>query len=138
VVNVPQLSFNVVREYSLSSTGIEVPIVLSVGADRRVALPAKIDTGAASCIFQRGYADALGLGIDDGERRTFSTATGSFETRGHLVTLSCMQYDVESLVFFAVDEDFPRNVLGLHGWLERFRFGLVHYDRKIYLSHYDE
>jgi hypothetical protein len=49
-----------------------------------------------------------------------------------------MQYDVERLVFFAVDEEFPRNVLGLRGWLEKFRFGLVHYDRKIYLSHYDE
>lgn len=133
-----QLSFNVVGEYSLSSAGIEVPITLSVGADRSISLAAKIDTGATSCIFNRGYADALGLRMDDGERKIFSTATGSFEARGHWVTLSCMELDVESVVFFAVDENFPRNVLGLHGWLEKFRFGLVHYDRKIYLSHYDE
>jgi hypothetical protein len=75
------LNFNVVTEYGLSSSGIEVPIVLSIGVDRRVALAAKIDTGAESCIFQRAYAELLGLRMDDGERRRFSTAIGSFETR---------------------------------------------------------
>jgi hypothetical protein len=41
-------------------------------------------------------------------------------------------------VFFAVEEGLARNLLGLQGWLEKFRFGLVHYDRSIYLGDYNE
>lgn len=105
---------------------------------RSIALLAKVDTGAASCIFQREYADLLELQMDKGDQRIFSTATGTLETRGHVMTVSSMGYTVESLVFFAVHSGLPRNVLGLHGWLEKFRFGLVHYDRAIYLSNYAE
>lgn len=125
------------EEYAPSTSGIEVPVVLGVGS-RRIALAAKVDTGATSCIFQRAYAEMLGLRMDDGQPQWFSTATGSFEARGHFVTLSSMEHVVDSLVFFAVDEGFSRNVLGLGGWLEKVRFGLVHYDRRIYLSHYDD
>jgi len=41
------------------------------------------------------------------------------------------------MVFFAVAEGLPRNVLGLHGWLDRLRFGLVHHDQMFFLSNYD-
>ncbi len=54
------------------------------------------------------------------------------------MTLSSLGYDFESVVFFAVEEGLPRNVLGLQGWLEKFRFGIVHYDRSIYLGLYDD
>ena len=134
----PALTFNVTHKYVNSSSGIEVPVTVSADTHRSVAFVAKVDTGAECCIFQREYADELELSMEDGERKRFATATGALETRGYLVTLSSLGYDFESLVFFAVEEGLPRNVLGLQGWLEKFRIGLVHYDRSIYFSHYDE
>jgi hypothetical protein len=128
------LDFNVRYEYAQSRSGIEVPIRLSVGADHSVEFLAKVDSGADFCIFQREYAELLELRMHEGVHRRFSTATGAFDTRGHVVKISCLGYDVESEVFFSVEEGFPRNVLGLHGWLEKFRFAVVHYDRSIYLA----
>jgi hypothetical protein len=40
------------------------------------------------------------------------------------------------LVYFAEDENFSRNVLGRHGWLELVTIGLIDYDGKLYLSRY--
>ncbi len=138
MVGVPTLAFNKVHRYVTALSGIEVPIVVSVAPDRSVGLLAKVDTGADYCIFQREHADELELRMEDGEKKRFATATGALETRGHLVTLASLGYEFESLVFFAVEEGLPRNVLGLQGWLEKFRVGLVHYDRSMYLSHYDD
>lgn len=134
----PTLDFNVRYEYSQSRSGIEVPVRLSVDADHSVEFLAKVDSGADFCIFQREYADLLELRMEQGVHRTFATATGTFDARGHMVKISCLGYEVESQVFFSVEEGFPRNVLGLGGWLEKFRFAVVHYDRTIYLSHYDD
>ncbi len=111
---------------------------MSVAVDRAVSLLAKVDTGAANCIFQREYAEALGLTVEDGLSKRFSTATGTFSAFGHNVKLSCFDLEFDSTVYFATQYEFPRNVLGLEGWLDRLRFGLVHYDRTVFLSHYDE
>jgi hypothetical protein len=65
----------------------------------------------------------------------FSTGNGGFlKTHGHFVKLSCFGFEFESRVYFAVDEGLPRNVLGRNGWLVRLRFGLVHYDRTLFLG----
>lgn len=134
----PTLNFNVRYGYTLSRSGIEVPVRLSVDVDHSVEFLAKVDSGADFCIFQREYADLLELPMEQGVRRTFATATGTFDTRGHTVRISCLGYEVESQVFFSVEEGFPRNALGLGGWFEKFRFAVVHYDRTLYLSHYDD
>ena len=64
------------------------------------------------------YAELLGLHVDDGERKRFSTATGALEAHGHFVTLPCFGYEFESKVFFSVEEGLPRNVLGRQGgWI---------------------
>jgi hypothetical protein len=126
-------SFN----YSRSESGIEVPISL-VNAGRTVRLLAKIDTGAAFCIFQREYAEQLGLDVETGIRLTMSTATGSFETYGHTVTLTCFDWSFETCLYFAAETQFSRNVVGRVGWLQYLRIGIIDHDALLLLSHYDD
>jgi len=42
------------------------------------------------------------------------------------------------MVYFTDHQGFSRNVLGREGWLHPFKFGLVHYDRKLYVSRYGD
>jgi hypothetical protein len=53
------------------------------------------------------------------------------------VRLSTLGHSVDALVFFADDAQLRRNVLGRHGWLNRLRIGIVHYDSKLYVNEYD-
>jgi hypothetical protein len=92
--------------------GIEIPITIMAG-NREVSLLAKVDTGALSCIFQREHAEALELDVESGEPQRFVTATGAFATYGHTVRLSSCDFDLDSMVYFAREYEFPRNVLGL-------------------------
>jgi hypothetical protein len=57
---------------------IEVPVTLRSG-DRIVSFPAQLDTGATFCVFERGYAETLGLSLESGAPLRFTTATGSFQ-----------------------------------------------------------
>ena len=60
-----------------SDDGIEIPTELSVGG-QRVELMAKLDTGAAHCIFERRYGEELGLDVEAGRAQRFRTMAGSF------------------------------------------------------------
>ena len=71
------LAFDVSHHYAGSSDGIDIPITLSVG-DQLVELVAKLDTGASYCIFERRFAEMLGLDVESGRLRRFRTVTGSF------------------------------------------------------------
>ena len=102
--------------------GITIEITLVRGhIERRI--PAKIDTGADYCIFQRDYAEALNLDVTNGELRTFDTAGGPFTAWGHYVTIRSFDFEHEALVFFADTYGFKRNLLGRRGWLEHVQFG---------------
>lgn len=131
------LTFDSEHDYASDApNGITVPVTLSVGADS-VRLFAKLDTGASSCIFQRDYGEQLGLNIEAGERKTFGTATGPFETFGHEVTVRSFGHEFNSTVYFASAREFTRNVVGRTGWLEKFRIAVIDYDSRLYLSIYD-
>jgi len=54
----------------MSADGIEVPTELRVGA-QTVGLMARLDTGAAHCIFERRYAEELGLAVESGRAQRF-------------------------------------------------------------------
>ena len=41
-------------------------------------------------------------------------------------------------MYFAADENFPVNVVGRLGFLDRLRVGLVDYEQTLYLSAYNE
>jgi len=139
VSTVETLTFRSRHDYSSSVVGIDIPVGLKIGDGRSVRLLAKVDTGAANCIFQRDYAEQLGIDVESGERKTFGTAVGSrFDAYGHTVTLSCLDWEFEAVVYFAVPRDYSRNVVGRSGWLDRFRLGLIDHDLTLFLSHYDD
>ena len=65
------LAFDASHRYA-SVNGIDVPIELRVG-ERKVELLARLDTGAAHCIFERQYAETLGLEVESGRAQRFRT-----------------------------------------------------------------
>ncbi|MGA2327199.1 MAG: retropepsin-like aspartic protease [Bryobacteraceae bacterium] len=133
------LTFRSKYDYSPSATGIEVPVSLTVADGRPVRLFAKVDTGAAFCIFQRDYAEQLGIDVESGVHAVVSTPTGGrLDVYGHTLTLSCLDWEFETMVYFAALPEYPRNVLGRSGWLQRFRLGLIEHDALLFLSQYDD
>ena len=129
------LNFDALHRYA-SADGIEVPIELSAGA-QRVEFIARLDTGAAHCIFERRYAEELGLDVESGRSQRFRTMTGSFMAFEHEVTLHTLGIEFLSAVFFAEDPAFNRNFVGRSGWLDRLRVGIIDYDGLLFLSAYD-
>ena len=69
-------------------------------------------------------------------RQVLGTATGTFLSYGHEVTLSVADFQFDTI--FAADAEINRNVLGRFGWLDRVVLGLIDYEGKLYLSRYDE
>jgi hypothetical protein len=67
----------------VSDDGIEIPTELSVGG-QKVELIAKLDTGAAHCIFERRYGEELGLDVEAGRAQRFRTMAGSFVAYGYI------------------------------------------------------
>lgn len=131
------LRFRSTYQYSQTAAGIEVPIGLSLGG-KFVRLQAKIDTGSSFCIFQREYAEELGIEVERGTPETMITATGPFTAFGHSVRLSCFEWEFDAIVYFAERLEFPRNVVGRNGWLQHFRVRIVDYESALYISHYDD
>ena len=129
------LNFEHVYRYDMDRVGITVTVELRL-LDLAVTFDAQVDTGASFCIFQRQYGEALGIDIERGDRVVVGTATGTFIVYGHMVTLSTVGLEFDSMVFFASHEGFRRNVLGRNGWLNKVRFGLIEYEGKLFLSQY--
>jgi hypothetical protein len=127
------LSFSTLTEYDSGQPGISVPVILRLGG-REAPCLAKIDTGSSDCIFRRFQGELLELDIERGDVRDFSTATGSFRAYGHVVTLIVAGMEFESVVYFAANEEYNRNVLGRHGWLTSVRPGMIDYEGKLFLS----
>jgi hypothetical protein len=136
-----KLTFSVLHTYDAGEPGITLPVRLSNGADF-VDLLAKLDTGASHCIFQRNYAESLGIDVETGEEKKFGTANSSFIAYGHEARITALDFRLDlkfdATVYFAKDYDITRNVLGRQGWLNRIRLGLIDYDSKLYVSHYDD
>ncbi len=131
------LRFEDLLEYDAGKEGITVPTTLRSG-NSYVRVESKLDTGSTYCVFERLQGELLGLDIESGLQQWIGTATGSFLTYGHEVTLSVRGFDFDVVAYFAKDESFNRNVLGRHGWLNRVRMGLIDYQGKLYLSHADD
>jgi hypothetical protein len=65
------MEFSFSHNYSSSAEGIEVPVSLGSGGES-VDLVAKLDTGAAHCIFERRYAEMLGINPESGRLQRLS------------------------------------------------------------------
>ncbi len=130
------LEFETLHNYA-AKDNIEVPVTLSSG-ERTVSFPAQLDTGATYCIFERSYAETLGLSVESGTPLRFTTAMGSFDACGHMLTLEALGYSFDVTVYFAAHESFRRNVLDRRGWIDHVRLGLIEYESKLYLSRHSE
>lgn len=131
------LSFDRLIDYDSGLAGITLKVKLNfLGIEE--AVRAKIDTGSTHCLFMETVGQALGIEIESGEPMSVSTATGSFQSYGHWMTLSVEDFEFESMIFFAADHDIGRNVLGRMGWLDRMIIGINDYDGKLYLRRYNE
>jgi len=131
-----KLEFSHTYSYRAETEGISLPLVLRSGM-RNAFLDAKIDSGASHCLFQRDHGEILGLDIEAGERKYFSTVTGPVETFGHVVQIETLGIAFDSMVYFFANAAINKSVLGRTGWLDRIRFGLVDYDQTLYLAPYD-
>jgi hypothetical protein len=131
----PSLDFDVKHRYLGGPEGIEIPVALCAGSVS-VEFLAKVDTGAASCVFERKYGEMLGIGIEGGRLQRFRTVTGAFTAFEHEVTIQTLGIEFSAFVYFAEDLAFNRNVLGRSGWLANLTVGIVDYDRTVYLAPY--
>lgn len=129
------ITFQFSHSYEGSVKGIEVPISLRLGRIS-VDLRASLDTGSEHCIFERRYAEELGISIESGRFQRFLTAAGSFPTYEHEVEIKTFDIEFSSVVFFAEDRGFRKNVLGRAGWLDRLRVGITDYETTIFVSPY--
>lgn len=77
------------------------------------------------------------MDVEGGLRKVFATAAGRFEAYGREVTISALDIDVQSLVFFFADAGILKNVLGRRGWLDRVKVGVVDHDQLLYVNRYD-
>jgi hypothetical protein len=128
-----KLEFEKRISYDSRKNGITLDIQLRLNKSFE-SFTAKVDTGSSNCIFQRIHGENLGLDIETGEPLRISTATGSFLTFGHHVTLITEGLEFDSMVFFFENEFVSRNVLGRFGFLDRVIIGLNDYERILYMN----
>lgn len=126
------LHFDTDFGYEESAAGILVPVRL-IHNGRSVELSARLDTGAADCLFDRFYAEILGL-PDTGLERSYRTVTGSFQAFGHEVTIETLGPRWSALVFFHAIGNPAHSFIGRRGWLDRVRMGIVHHERRLFLG----
>jgi len=130
-----QLSFDIAFLYPDRLDGIAIPTTLSLG-DKIVHTHAKVDPGAAYCIFSREIGVKLGLDIERGIPQPMGSLTGTLDTFGHEVTIQTFDIAFQSVIYFAKYPDLPRNLLGRIGWLRHLRLAIIDYECKLFLSQY--
>lgn len=130
-------NFRIKHSYDTTKTGITIPIELSNGPEV-VQINPKLDTGASFCIFERAYAEMLGVSVEGGTPTLVSTANGSFRAFGHRLTMTALGLRFDVTVYFAADENIKRNVLGRLGFIDQLRLCLVEHDGELYVSKYDD
>jgi predicted aspartyl protease len=128
------LTFGEQINYTDDRSGICLEVVLAADADNTVSATAKLDTGSTFCVFEKSYADLLGLDLETGEEENFRTATGSFRAFGHEVMLKFAEIEFLTTVYFAEDEHFPVSVLGRIGFLDRLQIGLIDCEQLLFVD----
>jgi hypothetical protein len=130
-----QITFIEELHYKDDEMGIPLLVTLTY-AGSTVKVTAKVDTGAAVCVFSNDVGLALGIPIEQGIPQRLSGLTGTLEAFGHEVTLQTGAIALQSVVYFAKYPGLPRNLLGRQGWLRNLKLGVIDYDNLLYLSHY--
>jgi hypothetical protein len=132
-----QVGFSRRHSYAGPDDTITLPVVLHSG-EQSIDLIASLDTGASHCLFQRRYAEILGLEVELGVPMSFATANSRFQAYGHEVMIGTLDLEIYSLVFFFADTTIVKNVLGRHGWLDRMTVGIADHSQLLFVAAYDE
>jgi hypothetical protein len=130
-----QLTFEQEHRYPDDEEGISISIKLTYG-DETLRVDAKVDPGAAVCLFSHEIGLKLGVPIEQGIPIKLGGLTSSLDAFGHEVTLQTGEIAFQSTVYFAKYPDLPRNLLGRQGWLRNLKLGLIDYDNLLYLGAY--
>lgn len=131
-----QIDFEKLIQYDNRKDGIFIEVEIKY-SDFSKKIEAKIDTGATYSIFEKRFGESLGLEIEGGFPQRFGTATGSFYAYGFRVTLIIADIELDSMIFFAEDESFNKNVLGRISCLDNLKFGLIDQKGEIYFGQYE-
>ena len=130
------LPFDYSLHYEDHHNGLLIPVSLQSGQSFHKT-SACIDPGASVCLFSREIGEILGLDIEQGLYKRLGTLTGGLDAFGHEVGIQTLDIAFYSTIYFARDYHLPRNLLGRTGWLNKLRFGLIEYERLIYLGQYE-
>ncbi|MGH9854332.1 MAG: retropepsin-like aspartic protease [Blastocatellia bacterium] len=131
-----QLTFTQEYNYPDEQDGIPLPATLNYHG-KTITAGAKVDTGAAVCLFKREHAEELGIPVEQGIPTLLGNLGGTIEAFGHEVSLQTGEFAFQSVVYFARYPGLPRNILGRQGWLRNIRLAVIDYDNLLYLSPYD-
>ncbi len=131
-----QLDFTQEYLYSDETDGISIPTHLSYRG-KSIVVSAKLDTGAACCLFRDEHAKDLGVPVEEGAYTILDTLGGPLESFGHEVTIQTCGLTFQSVVYFAKYPNLRRNLLGRQGWLRKLRLAVIDYDNLLYLNAYD-
>jgi hypothetical protein len=131
-----QLTFTEKLSYKDELVGINIAVILSYG-ENDIFVAAKVDTGAAVCLFSREAGVELGIDVEQGVPLTLDSLGGPVEAFGHEVILQTEELIFQSVVYFAKYPELPRNILGRQGWLRNLKLAVIDYDNVLYLSAYD-
>src|ERR1051326_7940737 len=105
-----QLDFAEEFFYKDDDEGIPLPVRLTY-ARAVIDVLAKVDTGAAVCLFSYEDGIDLGIPIEQGIPLRLGGLTGSLDAFGHEVTIQTGDITFQSLVYFAKYPGLPRNLL---------------------------
>ena len=131
-----QLTFAEEFRYDDASIGISIPVTIHYG-EKSLRFDAKVDTGAAVCLFMHEHAIALGLSLEQGLPIVLSGLGGSIKASGHEIILQTGDIAFQSIVYFAKHPGLSRNLLGRQGWLRNLKLAVIDYDSLLYLSAYE-
>ena len=131
------LTFAQEHHYTDDEGGIPLEVGLSYGV-HHIEVWAKVDPGAAVCLFSNEAGRQLGIPIEQGIPLRLSGIAGTLDAYGHEVILQTGDIAFQSLVYFAKYPGLQRNLLGRQGWLRNLRLAVIDYDNVLYLSAYDD
>ncbi len=72
------LTFDERIKYPDDAQGINLDVVISKETGNPISATVKLDTGSTFCIFQRLYADLLGIEVEKGESESIRTTPPRF------------------------------------------------------------
>lgn len=95
------LDFETLHEYRDHDTGgILLDVEISSSASTR--LVAYVDSGAAHCIFDGQYAELIGLTLNNGEEKRFSTSDGgTIVGYGHEISMTVLEPVINFIPLFS-------------------------------------